>query len=343
MNFASKYRYEYIDLLKGFCIVLVVFGHAIEAPQGEILSKSSIFRMPLYFFLSGLFFSKYNSFATFLTKRTNNLLVPFIFFCGISLIYQLFACSIKENFHNLAPENVFSENLTIDTPIWFLISLFEVSLFYYTLSRITNLYLRSTLILLLSSLSFYSGQEGITLPIYIDSSLTGLTFFHVGYIIRQKATTIFTKNKFDYIIIIATLSLFVFLQQYIKGASMISNEYDANFFIYLTCALSAILCLFYFCKQINRLPILNKLGRYSIVILGLHMHLLGIYRFIFHENKTMVYIVIGFTLLTLYFTIDILVKYTPQFIAQKQLLEPRRVKIYLNFYFRKLPISFAKI
>ena len=52
----QKKRIEYIDLMKGVCITLVVLLHVIWTFNIDIVDNVlSNIRMPLYFFLSGLF------------------------------------------------------------------------------------------------------------------------------------------------------------------------------------------------------------------------------------------------------------------------------------------------
>ena len=75
-------RIEWIDLAKGICILLVVFYHVaiclhIDYPLSTQIAS---FRMPLYFILSGLFFKQYEGFVGFLKRKTNKLLIPFLFF-----------------------------------------------------------------------------------------------------------------------------------------------------------------------------------------------------------------------------------------------------------------------
>ena len=57
----EKKRIQWIDLAKGFCILLVVLQHASELTHVDYpLSVQAFgFRMPLYFILSGLFFKQY--------------------------------------------------------------------------------------------------------------------------------------------------------------------------------------------------------------------------------------------------------------------------------------------
>ena len=73
----KKQRIEYIDIAKGICIILVVYAHIdttiLDYKIGIFFDS---FRMPLYFFLSGLFFKQYSGIFEFTIKKINNLIVP---------------------------------------------------------------------------------------------------------------------------------------------------------------------------------------------------------------------------------------------------------------------------
>ena len=64
----ARPRYAFVDLAKGFCIMLVVWHHIASTWGIEsypLKETVSLFRMPLYFFLSGLFFKEYAGFFDF--------------------------------------------------------------------------------------------------------------------------------------------------------------------------------------------------------------------------------------------------------------------------------------
>ena len=59
-------RIDFVDLTKGVCIILVVIAHVGGAfEQLDTNSMLSCFRMPLYFFISGVF-------SFLLSKRISN-------------------------------------------------------------------------------------------------------------------------------------------------------------------------------------------------------------------------------------------------------------------------------
>ena len=66
--------------------MLVVLNHTAGTCSTSHIFEMQMhtFRMPLYFILSGLFFKEYEVFWGFLKRKTNKLLIPFIFWYGIS-------------------------------------------------------------------------------------------------------------------------------------------------------------------------------------------------------------------------------------------------------------------
>ena len=64
-----------IDLLRVFSIMMVVVGHAGAFPNAELLT---IWRIPLFFILSGFFFTPGRSFRSEFDKRWDTLIVPYL-------------------------------------------------------------------------------------------------------------------------------------------------------------------------------------------------------------------------------------------------------------------------
>ena len=88
-------RIDFVDLTKGVCIILVVMAHIGGAfDQLDKHSMLSCFRMPLYFFISGIFFKPYEGLYGFIIRKTNKLIIPFIFFyVSAFLLHCMEACT----------------------------------------------------------------------------------------------------------------------------------------------------------------------------------------------------------------------------------------------------------
>lgn len=130
-----KEHIEYIDLQKGICILLVVFGHLLQANtvascNHPIFSFIYSFHMPLFMFVSG-----YIGFKTYrvntlseaisgLAKKSRSLLFPY--FIWPLLVYNLFM--VKEYDFNIWSQ--FVDLLTKWSPLWFLWNVFWFYVLY---------------------------------------------------------------------------------------------------------------------------------------------------------------------------------------------------------------------
>lgn len=142
-----KERIAYIDALRGFTILLVVFGHINTFSFGyggynsNIASFFLAFRMPMFFFISG--FVAYKEYAIWdkkyflsqLRKKCRIQLVPlFVFFCAYNL---LFSCRIPHFW-----KYGFGE-------YWFTLVLFEMLLIYFLVQVASNFIKRDLFFILL--------------------------------------------------------------------------------------------------------------------------------------------------------------------------------------------------
>ena len=336
-------RIEYIDLAKGMCIMLVVVFHIfayyqISMPAGYFFRA---FRMPLYFFLSGVFFKTYGSFGNFLRKKTNKLLIPFVFFyltlsVFISIfLYKYFGIVIEKakNFDILPAltEFITRENFP-NSPLWFLLCLFEVNLLFFLCHSIAYKFKNSQRILIALTMSL--GMFGllfsllkVNLPMFIDSSMTSLPFFMMGYL-TSRQTSLLKPNKLDkywaYLIIACFAFVFIFAAHHVS--------YKMNSFggiAYLTlypCGFFGTIGIMYLAKRLNHLPLVSYWGRYSIMILVTHrivyqvfsplaIHLSG------GVNTGTVLVNMVMTMLSYLLLIPIMKKYLPHVTAQKDILK----------------------
>ncbi|MBR6489715.1 MAG: acyltransferase family protein, partial [Muribaculaceae bacterium] len=94
---ATKQRIAYIDFMKGLCIILVVAFHISTTAFGDRANfMLQQFRIPMYFFLSGLFFKLYDGFFDFARRKINNIIIPLIFFLLLGAVY-CFGRNLIEN------------------------------------------------------------------------------------------------------------------------------------------------------------------------------------------------------------------------------------------------------
>lgn len=103
----SQKRIEFIDLAKGVCMIAIVLGHCGIGINGATT-------LPLYLMISGMFFKKYDGTRTFLIKKANGILIPFIFFylIGCAAFYGI-KCSAPQLFMPKTGIEILSSNWSI--------------------------------------------------------------------------------------------------------------------------------------------------------------------------------------------------------------------------------------
>lgn len=97
--------------------------------------------MPLYFFLSGLFFKEYEGFLGFFQRKVNKLLIPFAFFYLVTsfalpnILHSVFGFAVR-NTESLGISGLWAFITQEDfsnNPIWFLWVLFLVNIYFYAI------------------------------------------------------------------------------------------------------------------------------------------------------------------------------------------------------------------
>ena len=142
----SNTRIAWIDALRGFTILLVVFGHVnnsigFESYESNVASFFSAFRMPMFFFISGFVAYKKQEIYTasyvvpqFLKKLRVQLVPMFVFF----FVYSIW--------HNGGVPRFW---ITGFDKYWFTFVLFEMLAIYYLISFVSKKLSRDLLWLLI--------------------------------------------------------------------------------------------------------------------------------------------------------------------------------------------------
>lgn len=194
----DKKRIEYIDLAKGVCILLVVFAHIhpdLTRYSWGVFFDS--FRMPLYFFLSGIFFKRYSGIQEFAIKKVNNLIIPLLFFYAFAYLYDAVSWGIYllsesdtstyERYSWWPFWEIIRSGMTYhNQPLWFLTALFEVNILYYFLQRFINSWKLDIAVWVIAIGGWLAAKSGIVLPYYLGTALISLPFFHAGTWLKRE-------------------------------------------------------------------------------------------------------------------------------------------------------------
>ena len=328
----SKQRVDWIDTAKGFCIMLVVFNHVFcyYGPKEEcppaIYNFFDAFRMPLYFFLSGLFFKTYGSFGNFAKKKTNKLIIPFVFFYVVSCPIRVFfnkISSVEHSFADYLLSFYYNHCGLVNGPLWFLLCLFEVNLIFFLLHIIFK---KEYLLLVLSfmiglfglMLSYYELQ----LPMTLATAFTCLPFFSTGFFVRNHTKILYESKVDSYLkplALVCGLICFFFAGTVLY----VENSFDqTSYFTAHLCGIAGTLMVFFISKIVGPLPVVTYIGRYSIVILCTHIFVVKTFLVVLRIsslslNFFLLFIIVMLIELAL---VPVMIKYLPHVTAQKDLI-----------------------
>ncbi len=298
-----------------------------------------IFRMPLYFFLSGLFFKKYENIVGFIKRKTNKLIIPFCFFYLVGTValpnfLHLMGYDVRHTevlgWKSLYVFAIPSQREFPNSPIWFLLCLFNVNLLFYFMWIISMMFKKfevAILIILcffLGTIGFTLGYFRIYLPFYIDTAFTAIPFFCLGFVFRRY-TEILVPNKLDKYLPILIFLCLLYLCLFAVRVSYVFNRYDGSIFTIYSCGLIGTLFIIFFSKILKSLPLISYWGRYSIVILCTHnmvIQFLAIFLKKTHWNNTALCVSdLIITMMLYLLIIPFSLKYLPHVTAQKDVIK----------------------
>ncbi len=300
-------RLHWIDALKGFGIMLVVFAHHSLPTALDTYIFS--FHMPLFFFISGFLFDfgKYTKSATnFVKGRFRSLIVPYFCFVVLTcLFYFLLDIAFQPGvtnidfFQNSVLYGIYSilyalgPMVSFNPPLWFLTCLFVTELLFYVLAKKYygkpgQLVLWLTVAAVIGYL--YSVYVSFRIPWNFDVALTAVVFYGAGNLFKELIRSIERfKNDFALskdsafnkvfshssnfllcLLIFVNLLYFVYLLNFPTDKINMNVLKYGDFFSFYLLAFSGIFTVVYIFKKIRNSKILEYYGRNSLTVLALH-------------------------------------------------------------------------
>jgi Acyltransferase family len=183
-------RVRIIDIAKGITIVGVAFTHShLENSLPGLDHALALFRMPLFFFLAGIFFNEAIELGNLVFRKTDSLLKPYFVTLGALLLIDIMLESQFQSVWELKGI-LYGNGETIKwvaswaTPLWFLTHLWVLFIFSYLIFSVTKIqtkpcYLKVLLVFLLLTTGAAMVDEFWHLPININGRIVeipGLPF-----------------------------------------------------------------------------------------------------------------------------------------------------------------------
>ena len=279
-----------IDIAKGIGISLVVLGHLNDYFGAGIPGAYKfiyLFHVPLFFFLSGLFFKEKERFGDCLKKKFFRLYIPYllanIFFFTVEMIRARLMGSSYDGTISwgdlfYAAFGLWPVLSMLSRPTWFILILFRIFIIY----KLLQLILKGNKLLMLSVCAL-AGVFGAFFPIekfMIGQTLAALPFFSLGHVCtaefidNQKVFS--TKNCVIIGIVSAAAAYFISLYQMTNIAV---NVYG-NVPLYFTGAILGIMMVTSVSKLLENWAAAAKslsfIGKYTLQILIWHIFVIKV-------------------------------------------------------------------
>ncbi|MDD3304283.1 MAG: acyltransferase family protein [Clostridia bacterium] len=204
-----KERIKWIDTLRAFSILLIVFGHIIgysDKMQG-IYKYIYSFHVPIFFTISGFLFSlkPVERYKEFTIKKLKRIILPYFIFGLLFLIpYFMLGNTVTNEINQNSSTGFFKSIIGIiwgsgyddllkqNAPLWFLPCLFIMYQLFYFINKIKNKFTKENirtelivfLILCVTGCTLYINFKDIALPWGIMPAITLGMFFELGIILK---------------------------------------------------------------------------------------------------------------------------------------------------------------
>lgn len=277
-------RIKEFDILKGIGILLVILGHTGISGLPYIYIYA--FHMPLFFFVSGCFYKKY-SMAEFFERKAKSLLLPWISFAILYLLtnivlgYFSFGNFGESVSFYLASLSLLNEDCrSLFRTIWFLVSLFEVSLIYAFLDKLAS-FAKWCVVSICWILGYLSSGH-VDIPLFLDTSLSCVIYYHIGYLFFSSGFYKIVIKKWLPVIAIVLISASII---YLRPEVNLSRNVYPWYLPIIS--LGYILFLYNLIKRLLYISpaflvaILIRLGKDSLFLLGFHRFFFIIFEFLF--------------------------------------------------------------
>ena len=339
MSDKAMARIGWIDEFKGYVLLLVCLYHVEQSfPQAQMgMLHLSALRMSAFFFISGMLFStrRFPDFKSYFIHKTRVLLFPYILLSLLFLAldpvlynFDLFPKAPRMTVMNIKPEIatvwdyiywnlakifVAGKSSIGSGPLWFVFTLYSVSLIFYGVQKVTGRIKApraATIIIAIASLA--SGwilyKNHIRLPLGIERDLTVLFFFANGWLCKG-AVNKFTMDCFatwarndvgalrnGTILAAAAIISFVTyacIEIPDPNFSIMNNYLGKSFPVFLASSffgIAGLVATFMFADKLPDIApiriikgILRNISRNALVILAVHWYILLVMRLLFRE------------------------------------------------------------
>lgn len=313
-------RIDWIDVAKGYGIILVILGHCFNK-ETMIHNWIFSFHMPLFFLLSGYCFriEKYKSLKEVIIDKYKSLIIPYIKFwvLGLAVTFLIPVWREEINLEGVLIDiySGYPSSLHL-TSTWYLVALFMCECIFWAVVKVSEYLKKKWIIYIFLSLSAMGGYlisvvkslvydsnvasdggstvstflPGNRLPLTLDTCMTALIFFAIGFWIKNNGAK-YIESAYKKIILVVTLVVNVIIALGLNSRVNLHGCTLGNGLYFYIAAIAGSIAVIYFSKILcdSEVSLIKKLvtlfkfyGKNSLLVLG--MQSLGIHLFILLIN-----------------------------------------------------------
>lgn len=280
-------RVKSLDVAKGIGIVLVVVGHIHSQfhidlqPAYRVIT---LFHVPLFFFISGIFYNEMTPLGSFVRKKFVRLFIPYLFinvvFWGAEAIFERLPF-VQFNWHQLllAVFGLEPVHNSLAGPSWFILVLFRICVMYKVIQIVT--FNKKWIIALISvafaTVGFLSSADSLL----IRQTFVALPYLCFGHIVgpllkRENGTTHMALKLLS--LVVAMLALAILSKN--QNTDMAVNIYG-NIPVFITGSIMGTIAVIILSQMIEAhsasfTHFLSFVGQNTMTILLWHMFFMKI-------------------------------------------------------------------
>ena len=272
----SNKRIEYIDMLKAFCIILVIAGHMGYTPA-KVKLLLYIFHIPLFFFLSGMTLNveKYDSIVQFFLKKFKAIVIPY-FLMNISIFFiksvilqpQLI---LKIDILYFIKALILADRMHMYYQLWFLNVLFLAEIVCYFAIKYSDTLYKYLIVFIVLLLCGSLGKKLYAMEFWLIWSFDLVPYASIfilsGYILRRNIANM--QNYFKKLYFIPVLAVSLACGVYNTRVDLYYQQINSTF-LYFVAAFFGIWASFILFKNIPDIPILERIGGNTLIYYAYH-------------------------------------------------------------------------
>lgn len=282
-------RIHWIDMLKGTLLICVVLVHYREFFPSIILFQTLDFiyawLVPAFFFISGYLFSikRFPNFHGFFSWKSKTILLPYITLSLFCLIFDwnLYYAPLETLKDGLYRIFILGSSSPKGGPLWFVFTLYLLSIFYYPIYRYlgNKKHGQYALVVIFAILGWYFYINGNFKWWGINKMISSMPFFMLGSLSKETINNMIAGVKPSIIFLISIILLFFsYIAYFYLDGTMWWRRNEDNILSFYAPALLGIYGVVILFTIFNSINIVTKvlivISRNGLILLGTHGYIL---------------------------------------------------------------------